>query len=97
MNLTTLGLIFTAVGALILMLNNIITGWHQRVYGQPPNKKYWWMGRKPFYKNTQTLKWHFKWNHIVPVEGFLPPKYILEIIGFFFILVGTILQIIRIY
>lgn len=47
-NLTTLGLIFTAFGALILLLNNLFTGWHQRVYGQPWNKRYYWGVGDPF-------------------------------------------------
>jgi hypothetical protein len=94
MNLTMIGLIFTAIGALILLLNNLLTGWHQKINGQPMNKTYWWMGRRPIYKNTETLKWKIKWNRKVIVYGIIPPRYFWEIVGFFCILIGTILQII---
>jgi hypothetical protein len=99
LTLTMLGLIFTAIGALILMLNNLFTGWHQRVYGQSLNKRYWWMGWRPFLKITHPdgkIERKVKLDHKVIVEGFIPPKYFWEIIGFLCILIGTILQIIAI-
>lgn len=95
-DLKILGLISTAFGALILLLNNIFTGWHQRVYGQPLNKRYWWMGWRPFLKITHPsgkIERKIKWDHMATVEGFIPPKYKWEIAGFLFILIGTILQI----
>ena len=97
MNLATLGLIFTAFGALILLLNNILTGWHQRVYGQPGGKRYYWMGWRPLYKigpPSGKIEWKVKLTRKVLVYGVIPPKYFWEIIGFLFILIGAIIQII---
>ncbi|MBM3233999.1 hypothetical protein FJZ19_02800 [Candidatus Pacearchaeota archaeon] len=94
-NLIVIGLIFTAIGALALFLKNFIfIGWYQKDYTKPWNKRYSWHGWRPFYKNTWTHKWVIKLNHIVIVDGFLPPKDKLEILGFLLILIGTILQII---
>jgi len=99
-NYSLTGLILTALGALVLTLNNILTGWHQRVYGQKWNKRYWWEGWRPFLKITHPdgrIERRIKWNHKTPVSWFLPPKYIWEIIGFLLILIGTILQIIGLF
>lgn len=95
MNFGLIGLILMVLGAFVLCFNNLFTGFHQRVYRQKWNKRYWWIGWRPFYKNSQTLKWQINWNHRVVVEGFFPPKYFLEILGFLLILSGTILQILH--
>lgn len=94
-NLNIWSIIIGVLGALVLLLNNLFTGWHQKTLTNPWTKRYWWQGRRPFYKNTQTLKWHFKWTRIVIVEGFIPPKYFWEIVGFLLILAGAIFQIIE--
>lgn len=97
-NITTLGLIFTAFGALILFLNNIFTGWHQRAFGEKEWwKRYWWMGWRPLIRITHPsgkIERRIKWNRKVITSGFLPPKYQFEVIGFLYILIGTILQMI---
>ena len=93
-NLTRVGLIFTAIGAFILLLNNLLTGWHQKINGQPLNRTYWWMGWRPFYRDTETKKIKIKWKRKIIIEGSIPPKYKLEILGFLCILIGTSLQII---
>lgn len=95
MNLTILGLIFELVGVFILTLVAIFDYPHQRIFEEKEWwKRYWWSGWRPFYKNTQTLKWVTKWNHKPVVYGMLPPKYKLELIGLLFILGGFALQLI---
>ena len=95
-NLNLLGLILSFIGSFVLILVSLFGKWHQIKYDNHWKKRYWWMGRRPFYKNTQTLKWHFKWNHIVGVEGFIPPKHLWNAIGFLFISVGFIFQLLSI-
>ncbi|MBI2630520.1 hypothetical protein HYW76_05455 [Candidatus Pacearchaeota archaeon] len=94
MNLGVLGLILDIIGVFIITITEIVNPHYGKTYGQPLRKTYWWNGWRPFYKNTQTLKWVTKWNHKPVVEGMLPPKYKLEIIGLLFILIGFVLQLI---
>ena len=95
MNLVVLGLILDIIGVLILVIMSILSPWHgKREDLKFWQKRYWWNGWRPFYKNTKTLKWVIKWNRIVFVDGFIPPRYKGEIIGFLFILIGFILQLI---
>jgi hypothetical protein len=95
--LIILGLIFTSLGALLLFLKNFIfTGESQKNYTNPWHKRYSWHAWRPFYRNTQTHKLVLKLNHVVSVEGFLPPKDILEILAILFITSGIIMQIISI-
>lgn len=94
MNLGVLGLIFDIVGVLILTLVAIVDYPHQRIFNQKEWwKRYWWQGWRPFYKNTQTLKWKMKLNSMVVRYGFIPPKHQWDIIGFLFVLAGFILQL----
>ncbi len=94
MNLGVLGLIFDIIGVFIITITEIVNPRFGKTYGQPLRKTYWWNGWRPFYKNTQTLKWITKWNHKPVVFDMLPPKYKLEIIGLLFILMGFVLQLI---
>ena len=93
MNIVVLGIILDIIGVFILVLTEVINPRHQKIYGQPLRKTYWWNGWRPLYKNTQTLKWVVKWNHKPVVFGMLPPKYKLYLIGFLFILSGFLLQL----
>ena len=93
MNIVIEGLILDIIGVFILTITEIVNPHHQKIYGQPLMKTYWWNGWRPFYKNTETLKWVVKWNHKPVVFGMIPPKYKLDIIGLLFILVGFLLQI----
>lgn len=93
LNLGILGLIFDIVGVFIVAFTEIVNPRYGKIYGQPLKKTYWWNGWRPFYKNTQTLKWVTKWNHKPVVEGMIPPKYKLEFFGLILILVGFALQI----
>lgn len=94
MNLLMWGLVLEVIGVFIITLTAIVNPHHQKIYGQPINKTYWWNGWRPFYKNTKTLKWVIKWNHKPVVYGMIPPKYKLDIIGLLFILIGFVLQLI---
>jgi len=96
MNLGVLGLIYNIVGVFILTLVAIIDYPHQRVYGQPINKRYHWMGWNPIFKihpPSEKAKWMIKWKHKVVRFAFIPPKHQWDIIGFLFILVGFLLQL----
>jgi len=94
MNLGAWGLILDVIGVLIITLTEIVNPFHGKKYGQPLRKTYWWNGWRPFYKNTQTLKWVTKWNHKPVVEGMLPLKYKLELIGLVCLLIGFVLQLV---
>jgi hypothetical protein len=96
MNLAVLGLIFDILGVFIITITEIINPFHGRKEDLKwwDKEKYWWMGWRPFYKNTQTHKWVTKWNHKPVVYGIIPPKYVLEMLGLLFILIGFVLQLI---
>jgi len=94
MNLEILGLIFNFIGSFILVLVTIFGKWHQTNYTNPWTKRYWWMGWRPIYKDTKTLRWKVKLNRIVIVEGFIPPKHLWNSIGFLCIAFGFLLQLI---
>jgi hypothetical protein len=81
------------IGVFIMAIAEIVNPFHGKIYGQPLRKTYWWNGWRPFYKNTQTLKWVTKWNHKPIVYGMFPPKYKLYLLGLLFILIGFILQL----
>jgi len=93
MNLGILGLIFDIMGVLIVTLTEIVNPRYGKIHNQSLKKTYWWNGWRPFYKNTQTLKWKMKLNRKPIVYGIIPPKYKLEFFGLILILVGFILQI----
>tara|TARA_Y100000034_G_C6904401_1_gene419226 strand:+ start:1700 stop:2002 length:303 start_codon:yes stop_codon:yes gene_type:complete len=94
MNLVVLGLIFDIIGVFILTLNAIIDYPHQRIYNQKERwKKYWWEGWRPIYRNTQTRELKIKLNSMVIRYGILPPKSQWNIIGFLYIGVGFLFQI----
>jgi len=95
MNLAFWGLILNFIGTFILLLITLFGRWHQIKYDNHWTRRYWWNERRPFYKNTLTKKWNFKWNHIVIVEGFIPPKHFWNSIGFIFIAVGFIFQLLN--
>ena len=94
MNLGVLGLFLEIIGVFIITITEIVNPRFGKIYGQPLRKTYWWNGWRPFYKNTQTLKWVTKWNHKPVVFGILPPKYKLQILGLLLILVGFVLHLI---
>ena len=96
MNGVIVGRILEVVGVFILTMVAITNYPHQRVYGQPINKRYWWMGWNPIFKinpPSGKAKWMIKWKHKVVRYGFIPPKHQWDIIGFLFILIGFSLQL----
>jgi len=94
MNLIVLGLILDIIGVFIITATEIASPRFGKVCNQPLRKTYWWNGWRPFYKNTKTLKWAIRWNRKPIVEGMLPPKYKLDILGLLLILTGFVLQLI---
>jgi len=84
------------IGVFILTITTMINPWHGRREDLKwhNKKKYWWIGWRPLYRDTKTLKWVFMLRHKPIVEGIIPPRHKLEIIGFLFILVGFALQLI---
>jgi len=93
-NLILLGLISNFIGSSILVFVSLFVGWYQKTYINSWKKKYWWGGWRPFYKDTKTLKWKIKWNRIIIVGGFIPPRHFWNLIGLLFISLGFLLQII---
>ena len=93
MNLEILGLIFNFVGSFILVLVSLFGVWHQRNEIEKWTKRYWWMGWRPIYRNTQTLKWKIKWNSFVVRNGAIPPKHQWNVMGFIYMLIGFLLQL----
>jgi len=94
MDLAVLGLILNFIGSAILVLVTLFGKWHQIKYDNPWTKKYWWMGWRPLYKDTKTLKWKVKWSRVIIIEGFIPPKHLWNSMGFLCIAVGFLLQLI---
>ncbi len=95
MNQVILGLIFDIVGVLIITITEIINPVHSRREDVKwwDKRRYGWSSWRPFYKNTQTLKWIIKWNHRGYFQGIIPPKIQLTVSGLLLILIGFILQI----
>lgn len=97
MEIVILGLIFNFIGSAILVLVTLFGKWHQIKYDNPWTKRYWWMGWRPIFKvrpPNEKPRWMVKWNHVVIVEGFIPPKHFWNSVGFLFIAVGFLLQLI---
>lgn len=95
MNLVIYGLIFDIVGVAIL---TIVAIWnpHYTIIGGEKEwwKKYSWWIWSPIYRNTETLEWKINWNRMEFKKGLIPPKHKGNILGFLFILLGFILQLI---
>ena len=94
MDLVVLGLIFDIVGVFILASVAVVDYPHQKRPAEKKlQKRYWWQGPRPLYKDTKTLEWKIKWNRVVIVEGFIPPKHLWNGIGFLWVLGGFLLQL----
>lgn len=96
-NLVAWGLILDIIGVFILTLVAIIDYPHQRIFGEKDWwKRYWWMGWRPIFKvhpPNEKSKWIIKPKHKVVRYGFIPPKYVWNIMGFTFVLIGFLLQL----
>jgi len=97
-NLLTLGLIFDIIGVLIITLVTIFDYPHQRVFGEKEWwKRYYWEGWRPIFRidpSNEKARWKLKWGCFIIRYGFIPPNYKWNIIGFLYILIGFILQLI---
>jgi len=94
-NQIVLGLSFNFLGSCVLVLVALFGKWHQVHPQNNWRKRCWWMGWRPFYKNTKTLKWHIKWNRKVIIDGFIPPKHLWNSIGLLLIATGFFLQLLN--
>jgi len=89
-----LGFGLQILGALILTIVNTSRMWHGRYENLPFWKpRYWWIGRRPFYKNTETLKLKMNWNRKITIFGRMPPKHRWNWFAFLLILGGFFFQI----
>lgn len=88
-----LGFGLEIIGALLLVIVATSSMWHGKYNFPFWRRRYYWHTWRPFYKNTETLKWKIKWNRIVLVFGWIPPKHKLNWIGFLFILIGIFFQV----
>lgn len=95
MNLEFLGIVYNISGAFILLLVSIFGVHHQRIHHKEKwSKRYYWLGWRPIYKNTQTLKWVINLKGKIVKYGLIPPKYQWSIVGFLLIFLGFIAQLI---
>lgn len=86
-DLIVLGLIFDFFGVSILILVTFLGMPYQKTYTAKRKERYWWLG----WKITFTLPPKLKKQ---TMQGFIPPKHMWNLIGFLFIGVGFLLQII---
>ena len=97
MEIIVWGLIFDIFGVFILTLVAIIDYPHQRVHGEDKWwKRYWWLGWRPIFKvrpPNEKPKWRIRPKHKAVRYGFIPPKYVWNIVGFTLILTGFLLQL----
>lgn len=99
LNLATWGLILNFTGSFILFLVSIFGKWHQKTYTNHWTKRYWWNGWRPIFKvhpPNEKAKWQIKLNSHVVREGFIPPRYLWNSIGFLLIAIGFFLQLLSI-
>lgn len=88
-----LGFGLEIIGAFILAVVNTSSMWHGKYNFPFWKKRYYWIARIPLYKNTESLKWIFDWNHKATIFGWIPPKHKWNWIAFLFIIVGILSQI----
>ena len=95
MNLVIWGLILDIMGVSILTITSMINPWHGRREDLKfwNKERYWWIGWRPLFRNTETKKLVWMWRHKPVVHGWIPPRHKLEIIGFLLILIGFALQL----
>jgi hypothetical protein len=94
-NLAILGLVFDILGTLFLVAISIINPHYwKREDLKFWQKRYSWHTWKPIYRNTKTLKLELKPKHMIIIDGFIPPKHKIELIGLILIFIGFLLQLI---
>lgn len=97
MNLEILGLIFNFAGSLILIVLSFCGLWHQKNLTEKWTKRYWWMGWNPILKISppgEKAYWKLKPKHVGVRYGAIPPQHQWNIVGFLYMLIGFLLQII---
>ena len=94
---TYIGIIFNVIGALIFLIVNLSGMPYQKNYQEEWTKRYWWQGWRPLFKvhpPNEKARWVVKWNHKVVRYGVIPPKHQWNIVGFLYLLAGSLLQVI---
>jgi len=93
-NLVILGLIFDIIGVFLLAIISIFNPhyWkrHDLKFRQ---KKYSWHAWRPIYRNTKTLKLEIRLKRMKIIDGFIPPKHKVELVGLTLIFSGFLLQL----
>ncbi len=93
-NLIVLGLILDIVGVFILAIISILNPHYwKREDLKFLQKRYSWHTWRPIYRNTKTLKLEIRWKRMKIIDGFIPPKHKVELIGLTFIFVGFLFQL----
>ncbi|MCL5018174.1 MAG: hypothetical protein M1416_00190 [Candidatus Pacearchaeota archaeon] len=94
MNLAILGLIFDIVGVFLLAVISIINPHYwKREDLKFRQKRYSWHAWRPIYRDTKTLKLEINLKRMKIIDGFIPPKRKVELIGLIFIFIGFLLQL----
>lgn len=97
MNLEILGLIFNFVGSFILILVSLFGVWHRRNEIEKWTKRYWWIGWKPILRIRRPNEkpyWKIKPKYKVVRYGAIPPQHQWNLIGFIYMLIGFLLQLV---
>ena len=93
---TAIGIILDIIGALIFLIVNLSGLWHQKNYAEKWTKRYWWHGWRPFFKISPPLgrvERKIKLTRKVIVYGAIPPQHQWNIVGFLYIVGGSLLQL----
>lgn len=88
------GLIFDIIGVFVLAIISILNPHYwKREDLKFSQKRYSWHTWRPIYRNTKTQELVIKWNHMPIIDGFIPPKHKVELLGLISIFIGFILQL----
>ncbi|MEK6916050.1 MAG: hypothetical protein AABW89_05925 [Nanoarchaeota archaeon] len=91
-----IGLLMNFIGFLIMFGATFFGSWYNKDLSKKWYECYYWSGWRPFLRitnpETGEVKWKVKWKYVRSVEGAIPPKYMWDIIGALYVVVGFLLQ-----
>ena len=96
MNLEISGLIMGFVGSVIFILVSFFGVGHQKNFIEKWTKRYRWQGWRPIFKISPPNEkpyWKIKWTSTVVRFGAIPPQHQWNMVGFLYIFVGLLLQL----
>lgn len=93
LSLNVASILLTIFGGLSILIGSLYNEIGGGDLTKPWHKRRWWHVWRPFYKNTQTLKWRVNWDRIIIHEGFISLKVKFEVLGFLLIVIGGIFQL----